>query len=75
MLIERELEIHNIKPGSLDVCPRGSGCYSGFCSPIPDHRFRDPIYAAGFKYQLCGACGTVRISECSTNDTAAEPKP
>ena len=70
MLIERELEIHSIKPDSLDVCPRGSGCYSGFCSPTPDHRFRDPIYAAGFKYELCGARGTVRISECSTNDAS-----
>jgi len=75
MLIERELEVHSIKPDSLDVCPRGSGCYSGFCEPTPAHRFREPIYAAGFKYEICPVCGTVRISECSEHDTAAEPDP
>jgi hypothetical protein len=63
MLIERELVVNAIEPDSLDINPRGSGCYSGFCSPVPDHRFHEPVYAAGFKYQICGACGTVRISE------------
>jgi hypothetical protein len=72
-LIERELVINAVKPDSLDINPRGSGCYSGFCEPTPAHRFRDPIYAAGFKYQICPACGTVRISERSTNDAGAKP--
>jgi hypothetical protein len=67
-LIERELLIFSVVPDSLDVQPRGQGCYSGFCEPKPDHRFREPAYAAGFKYEICGACGTVRISEHSQSD-------
>ena len=72
MLIERDLTIQYVKPDSLDVQPRGDACYAGFCEPVPAHAFRDPIYAAGFKYQICGACGTVRISECSQNTSAGD---
>jgi hypothetical protein len=62
-LIERELVINSIEPDSMDVNPRGSGCYSGFCEPIADHKFFLTTEAAGFKYQICGHCGTVRITE------------
>jgi hypothetical protein len=60
MLIERQLLVASIKPDSLDVQPRGDACL-GLIGP--DHRFHEPTYAAGFKYQICLACGTVRISE------------
>lgn len=62
-LIERELLIQSIKPDSLDIQPRGQGCYSGFVSPVDDHSFFLTTEAAGFTYQICGRCGTVRITE------------
>lgn len=72
MLIERDLLIMSVVPDSLDVQPRGTACYSGFAEPIPDHGFRQPIFAAGFKYEICGRCGTVRISETSQADRGTE---
>jgi hypothetical protein len=71
-LIERELLIFSVVPDSLDVQPSGQGCYSGFAVPIPNHEFRDPTYAAGFKYQICGECGTVRISGHSQSDASVD---
>ncbi len=69
-LIERELVVNSVKLDSMDISPRGCGCYSGFCSPVPDHRFHNQVYAAGFKYQICGVCGTVRITEMGSQSDA-----
>lgn len=74
MLIECDLVVMSAGPDSLDVQPRGDACYSGFCDPTPNHVFREPIYAAGFKYEICGRCGTVRISERFQSDVSAESR-
>jgi hypothetical protein len=60
MLIERQLLIMSVVQDALDVQPSGEACF-GLMEP--DHKFREPQYAAGFKYLICGACGTVRISD------------
>lgn len=60
MLIERELIIEHRKPDSLDIQPRGAGCPF---PPANDHEFFLSVQAAGFTYEICGRCGTVRITE------------
>lgn len=58
-LLDHELLITNQVPDSVDVHPRGHGCDSltGGCEFFLD------TSAAGFKYRICGRCGTVRIIE------------
>ncbi len=59
-LIERELQISWVKQDSVDIHPRGMQ-YS--CRNIEDHHFFLKVESSGFKYQLCGRCGTIRIGE------------
>lgn len=60
MLIERDLIIERRNPDSLDILPRGAGCVF---MPGSDHPFFMNVQAAGFTYEICGHCGTVRITE------------
>lgn len=62
-MIYSEILIHSLGQDSVEVQPRGQGCYTGFASPVPDHEFFVTAKAAGFKYAICGRCGTVRIEE------------
>jgi len=58
-VISRELivEMASSNPEAMDVLPRGRGvCFEG-------HRFYVTVENVGLKYQICGACGAVRISE------------
>jgi hypothetical protein len=64
MPINRDLLIFaTADPDTLDIQPRGQGCYSGFAEPFADHNFFLTTEAAGFTYKICGRCGTVRIGE------------
>jgi hypothetical protein len=60
MLIERDLTITAVVRDSLDVHPRPD-----HCDQVMDggHGFFLSVNAAGYRYQICGRCGTVRISE------------
>lgn len=62
-LLHQEILIQSIDGDTVDVQPRGQGCYSGFAVPTPDHDFFMKLHGPGFTYQICGRCGTVRISE------------
>jgi hypothetical protein len=59
MLIERELQIHSVVEDALDIQPRGEACYTSLSA----HDFFLTTRAAGFIYQICARCGTVRIAE------------
>jgi hypothetical protein len=56
VLIERNLVITSVVRDSLDVNPRGYGCYDA-------HEFLPKIEANDFIYRICPRCGTVRINE------------
>jgi hypothetical protein len=59
--IERTLILSSPGPDTIDVHPGGSDS----CAPLLNnpHAFFLTTEAAGFTYQICGRCGTVRISE------------
>ena len=61
MMIEQQLIIVSAVQDSLDIQPRGEGCHlpPGFSG----HEFTLDFHGAGFRYQFCARCGTVRISE------------
>lgn len=57
--IERNLIITNQVLDSLDIHPTGTGCDGRW-------QMHDMLVTANvhdFKYEICGRCGTVRISE------------
>jgi hypothetical protein len=60
MIIERDLIINAVVPDSLDVAPRGNSC---FAIQGTGCVFFLNVEAAGFTYNLCNRCGTVRIKE------------
>lgn len=72
-MIERDLIITVPKHDTVDVHPRGQG---SSCEDLPDqgHRFFAKVNGAGFKYEICGQCGTVRISEQFTRSAGGQPK-
>jgi hypothetical protein len=61
VLIEKELEISVPHSDAADVHPRG--VRSSCDQMMSAHAFFSKIEAAGFVYELCGRCGTVRITE------------
>jgi hypothetical protein len=62
MMIEQDLIITRpAKPDAMDVHPRG--VHDGCEVPFGDHVFMVTALIRGFKYEICGRCGTVRISE------------
>lgn len=60
-LIDRELLLMSVVPDSIDVQPRGEACFA--LDANPQHEWCFSALAAGFKYEICGRCGTVRIHE------------
>ncbi len=60
-MIERELIMSIPHADAADVHPRGQ--HSSCEDRMEKHGFFASIEAAGFEYQICGRCGTVRISE------------
>lgn len=61
MLIERELTISIPRQDAADVHPRGPD--ADCIAAMRGHHFFAEIEGCGFKYSICGRCGTVRISE------------
>lgn len=60
-MIERDITMLMPKVDTMDVQPRGD--LASCQDMIQPHRFIAMIQAAGFRYQICGACGVVRIEE------------
>jgi len=59
-LIDRNLLISAQVPDSVDIHPTGTGC-EGWVGQAHDMLVVAKVY--DFKYEICGRCGTVRISE------------
>ncbi len=59
MMIEQQTIIEIPQLDTVDVLPRGSGCFL----PLTLHRFLLRAEAAGFVYSICYTCGAVRIEE------------
>lgn len=59
MIVRNLIITAPLQPDTLDVHPRGDGCEQ----ILNHHVFFLTTEAAGFTYQICGRCGTVRISE------------
>jgi hypothetical protein len=60
MLIEKDLIIEIPQLDTVDVLPRGSGCFQNLQQ---GHRFLLRAEVAPFVYSICYACGAVRIEE------------
>lgn len=61
-MIEREITITQPpEPDTIDVHPRGADTQCEFL--MNQHVFFIVAIACGMRYQICGRCGTVRISD------------